>query len=115
MKTVQYERKLPPHGGSPQIPDHIRKEIYTARQEGVMVKTIAEQYGICRPTVRRILNEEKAKQARRIGPLGATHVIGHTWYKIKGNLVFYWWSEMQEWWRSTITPSELRRDGERVV
>ncbi|MCG7945839.1 MAG: hypothetical protein N0C84_05775 [Candidatus Thiodiazotropha taylori] len=91
--------------------------ILEGRQRGIPANKLAKQYRVGKATIQRLEERADAKRvsSKMSGPLGAQYRISYTWYKIKGNLVFYWWEEFQEWISSTMEPSELRREGERVV
>ncbi|MEW8420256.1 MAG: hypothetical protein AB2669_16620, partial [Candidatus Thiodiazotropha endolucinida] len=79
--------------------------------------SLATSYRVGKATIQRLEERADAKRvsSKMQGPLGAQYRISYTWYKVKGNLVFYWWEEFQEWISSTMEPSELRREGERVT
>lgn len=91
-------------------------QILADRKSGMSIRQAAEKYHVGTATVKRIgaRAREGTLPKPMYGPLGAQYRISYTWYKVKGNMVFYWWEEFQEWISSTMEPSELRREGERV-
>jgi hypothetical protein len=104
-------------GGRPRIPVDVVNQILSDRKKGVPFTRISKKYHVAKATIQRIEEREKKKEPVKhmTAPTGAQYRISYTWYKVKGNMVFWWWEQFQEWISTRgITPSELARDGERV-